>query len=108
MTRTNNRSSRARVDQPVNRIEFNRLQPAVENVPEADASGASSPEHEKKKKSGSVGSYLSSPMKGSSVKKPLKTMSFKTKSPKSAPASVVGDVTGFESPGYHLCFKIYV
>ena len=80
MVKTKKKSSRARVDQPVNRIEFNRLQPAVEYVPEADASGASGPAHEKKKKSGSAGSYLSSPVKESSVKK-----SFKIKFPKSAP-----------------------
>jgi hypothetical protein len=63
MARTKNKSSRARVDQAVNRIEFNRLQPAVEYVPEADASGASGPAHEKKEKYGLAGSYLSSPVK---------------------------------------------
>ena len=94
MVKTKKKSSRARVDQPVNRIEFNRLQPAVEYVPEADASGASGPAHEKKKKSGSAGSYLSSPVNKSSAKK-----SFKIKSPKSAPASVVADGAAVESPG---------
>jgi len=86
MTRTKNKTSRARVDQPVNRIEFNRLQPAVKNVPEADASGASGPVYEKENKSGSVGSNLSPPMRKSSSKR-----SFKTKSPKSAPARVVAE-----------------
>jgi len=79
MTRTKNKTSRARVDPPVNRIEFSRLQPAVEYVPEADASGASGPVHEKKMKSGLVNSYLSPPEKksaGASSKK-----SFKLKSP---------------------------
>ena len=92
--KTRIKSSRARVDRPVNRIEFNRLQPAVEDMPEADASGASGPAHEKKIKSGSVGSYLSPPKRKSSAKK-----SFKTKSPMSAPASMVADVAGIESPG---------
>ena len=81
MTRTKNKTSRARVDQPVNRIEFNRLQPAVENVPEADASGASGPAHEKKDKYGSKRSHLSPSGKKSPAKK-----SYKIKSPSCAPA----------------------
>jgi len=81
MTRTKNKTSRARVDQPVNRIEFNRLQPAVENGPETDASGASGSVLENESQSVMEGSYLSPLGRKSPSKK-----SFKTKSPKSAPA----------------------
>ena len=42
------KSTRARLDQPVNRIEFNRFDPAVELKLGEDASGASEPTLEKK------------------------------------------------------------
>ena len=85
--------SRARVDRPVNRIEFNRLQPAVDSAPEVDASGASDSVRENKSRiirSGSKGSHLrsagkesvGSPFKRSSGESSTKTL----KSPQSAPA----------------------
>ena len=89
--KTRNKSS-AHVDRPVKRIEFNRLQPAVESAPEADASGASVAVREKKnrsKRSGSEVSHLRSAEKGSAgsaFKKSSKHLA--KKSPQSAPASV--------------------
>ena len=91
MTKKIKKQERSRVDQPVNRIEFNRLQPAVDNVPVMDASGASGSVHENENQSGSAGSYLSTPKKksaGASGKK-----SFKLKSPKSAPAQAGAEST---------------
>ena len=91
MTKKIKKQERARVDQPVNRIEFNRLQPAVENVPVTDASGASGSVHENENQSGSAGSYLSTPKRKSSGASGKK--SFKLKSPKSAPAQAGADST---------------
>ena len=89
MTRTKNKSSRARVDRPVNRIEFNRLQPAVEYGPETDASGASGSVLENENQSVMEGSYLSP--RGRKSPSASDKKSFKTKSPKSAPARVVAE-----------------
>ena len=89
--KTRNKSS-AHVDRPVNRIEFNRLQPAVESAPEADASGASVAARERKnrsERSGSKVSHLRSAEKkssGSAFKKSSKHLA--KKSPQSAPASI--------------------
>jgi hypothetical protein len=90
--KTRNKPSRARVDRPVNRIEFNRLQPAVEAAPEMDASAASVAVREKENRSERSGSkvpYLRSAGDesfGSAFKKPSKPLT--AKSPQSAPASV--------------------
>ena len=91
-TRMNRKSTRARLDQPVNRIEFNRFDPAVELGLGDGASGAPESKPEKKnrsKRSGSEASHLRSAEKGSAgsaFKKSSKHLA--KKSPQSAPASV--------------------
>ena len=89
-TRMNRKSTRARLDQPVNRIEFNRFDPAVELGLGDGASGAPESKPEKKnrsKRSGAKATHLPSSPKTSPVAGPLssgKKSSKKSEMPVSA------------------------
>ena len=96
------KSNRARVDRQVNRIDINRLQPAVESAPETDASGASDSVRENKnrvKRSGSKASRLRS-AENTSAGSIFKRSSEKSsaKSPKSVSARV-SETPAARSPG---------
>ena len=96
------KENRARVDRSVNRIDINRLQPAVESAPETDASGASDSVRENKnriKRSGSKAYRLRS-AENASAGSIFKRSSGKssTKPPKSALVRV-SETPAVKSPG---------
>ena len=96
------KTTRARLDQPVNRIEFNRFDPAVELGLGEGASGAPESMPEKKnrsKRSGAKATHLPSSPKTSPVAGPLSSgKKSSKKSEKPASARKAADAAGLSTP----------
>ena len=101
-TRMKSKTTRARLDQPVNRIEFNRFDPAVELGLGEGASGAPESMPEKKnrsKRSGAKATHLPSSPKTSPVAGPLSSgKKSSKKSEKPASARKAADAAGLSTP----------